>query len=399
MENTETLVREKLWIIPFILIITVNFLTCVGNFMLLSTLPILVLHIGGSKLMAGLITGIYSLTAFISRLQIGPLLDRKGRTSILIAGLSLLLIITASYNIVAYSVILLLMLRAIHGIGWSTVTTSTSTIASDLIPAIRRSEGMGLFGISISVAMVVGPGLGLYIMEHYGYASLFILSAGFIILALITGFSASYCRRNYHSTQLSNEKSTNTSSKQNIKLTVIEKSALYPSFLFFIIVTTYSTIMIFLPPYASDRGITNIGAFFTVTALAMMFTRLTTGRIADRYGTAKVVVPGMFLLAIALQILSASASLPMFLFAALIYGLGYGSVQPALNALAISLAPAERRGTANATFLCAQDMGGIIGSVIWGIVAQTFGFSYIYSTSAILIVVAVIWYCATTKCK
>ncbi|MBP2663679.1 MAG: arabinose efflux permease family protein [Firmicutes bacterium] len=397
MESTKALALEKLWTMPFTLITVVNFLTYVGNFMLLSTLPLLVLHIGGSKFMAGLITGIYSMTAFISRLQIGPLLDRKGRTSILLAGLSLLLIITVSYNTAAYSVILLLMLRAIHGVGWSTVTTSTSTIASDLIPAIRRSEGMGFFGISISVAMVIGPGIGLYIMEHYSYTVLFILSACFIILALITSFSASYCRQNCQGTQQVNDKTTEHTAKQNRKLAIIEKKALWPSFLFFIIVTTYSTIMIFLPPYASDKGVTDIGAFFTITALAMMFTRLTTGRIADRYGAAKVVVPGMVLLGIALQILSVATSLPTFLFAAVIYGLGYGSVQPALNALAISLAPAERRGTASATFLCAQDMGGILGAVIWGIVAQAFGFSYIYSASVVLIIIAVIWYLATAK--
>ena len=397
MENTKILVQEKLWTIPFTLIAAVNFLTYVGNFMLLSTLPMLILHIGGSKLMAGLITGIYSLTAFISRLYIGTLLDRKSRTSILLVGLSVMLLITVSYNTVAYSVILLLLLRALHGVGWSTVTTSTSTIASDLIPANRRSEGMGFFGISISVAMVIGPGLGLYIMEHYSYTLLFILSACFIILALITGFSASYCRQNYQSTPLANEKSTKNTAQQTGKLAVIEKSALGPSFLFFIIVMTYSTIMIFLPPYASDRGVTDIAAFFTIIALAMMFTRLTTGRIADRYGTAKVIIPGMVLLGIALQILSVATSLPMFLIAAVFYGLGCGSVQPALNALVISLAPVERRGTANATFMCAQDMAGILGSVIWGLVAQVFGFSYIYSSSAILIIIAVIWYLATTK--
>ena len=287
----DVLQQEKLWTIPFLLITTVNFLICVGNFMMLATFPLLILQIGGSKLMAGLITGIYSLTAFISRLQVGPLLDRKGRASILLAGLSMMLLITTSYNIAAYSVILLLLLRAIHGIGWSVVTTSTSTIASDIIPAARRSEGMGFFGISTAAAMVVGPGLGLYIMERSGYTSLFILAACFIILSLITGFSASYRRQ---STQLPNGKPMNATPKQNIKLGAIEKTALYPSFLFFIIVTTYSSIMIFLPPYASERGVQDIGLFFTVIALAMMFTRLTTGQIADRCGTARIVMPGMF---------------------------------------------------------------------------------------------------------
>lgn len=397
-KTNQVFVQGKLWTAAFTFIIAVNFLTYVGNFMLLSTLPLLVLHIGGSKVAAGLTTGIYSLTAFISRLQIGTLLDRKGRISILFAGLSILLLIIIFYNAIAYSVILLLLLRAVHGIGWSAVTTATSTIASDLIPVTRRSEGMGFFGISISLAMVIGPGLGLYIMEHYSYTLLFLLSACFIILALVTGFSERYyCQNQMSIFKLAAKKTTKNTEQNNKKIAVIEKTALWPSFLFFIIVTTYSTIMIFLPPYASDKGITNIGLFFIIIALAMMFTRLTTGRIADRYGTARVLVPGMVLLGIALQILSVASSLPVFLIAAVFYGLGYGTVQPALNALVISLASVERRGTANATFLCAQDMAGILGSVIWGIVAQAFGFSYIYSASVILMILAIILYLATTK--
>lgn len=385
--------QEKLWTTSFVLIILVNFFAYVGNFMLMSTLPLHILNIGGNKITAGLMIGIYSLTSFISRLQVGSLLDQKGRKTIMFAGLIVLLMVTISCIAAAYSVIMLLMLRAIHGIGWSTTTTSTSTIASDLIPSTRRTEGMGFFGLSISIAMVIGPGLGIYIMAHYNYTLLFTLSACCIILALLAGFSNSY----YHQgrpdkNELVVEKLTKKPAQHNEKIAVIEKTALWPSFLFFIIVMTYSTIMIFLPPYASYRGVTDIGAFFIIIALAMTVTRLTMGRVADRYGTAKVVVPSMILLVIALQLLFVAASLPMFLIAAVIYGIGYGVVQPSLNALVVSFAPIDRRGAANATFLCAMDLGGILGAVIWGIVAQFFGFAYIYSASAILIILSVVMY-------
>lgn len=390
MKNIAGLTREKLWTKSFTCIVLVNLLTYLGNFVLMSTLPLHVLNIGGNKIMAGLITGIYSLTGLISRLQIGSLLDRKDRKIIMLSGLAVLLLVILSYNAAAYSIIMLFALRAVHGLGWSTITTSTSTIASDLIPAERRNEGMGFFGISISVAMVIGPGLGLYVMNHYTHTALFLLSACFILLALLAGFS-----RNYHNpgqpVKLPNTAEIRENSK-NTRTAAIEKTALWPSFIFLIIVMTYSTIMIFLPPYVREKGLSDIGSFYTMMALAMILTRFTTGRIADRYGTTKVVVPGMLLLAIALQLLFMATSLPMFFTAAIIYGLGFGAVQPALNALVISLAPAKRRGAANATFLGAMDIGGIIGAIVWGVVAQVLGFSYIYSASAILIVLSVAMY-------
>ncbi|WP_342741403.1 MFS transporter [Sporomusa acidovorans] len=390
--NTGTAVMESLWTMSFVLTIFTNFLAYFGNFMLMSTLPLHVLHIGGNKIMAGLVTGIYSLTGFISRLKIGGLLDRKGRRPIMLAGLSLLLLTIISYNAAAYSIILLLALRAIHGISWSATTTSVSTLASDLIPAARRTEGMGLFGISMSSAVAVGPGLGLYLMEYYNHTALFLFSAVCIVLALLTGF---WENRYYHTQTRVEAPIINKlehSVGQITKSTVFEKKVIWPSFLFFIVMMTYSTIGIFLPAYASEQGIANIGLFFVVTALSTIFVRLVSGRVADRHGNNKVLIPGMVLLAVGLYLLSVARSFPLFLVAAVVYGSGHGAVQPTLNALVISLAPVERRGVANATFLCAMDIGLIIGSVIWGSVAQAFGFTYIYSTSMILIILSIAIY-------
>lgn len=63
-----------------------------------------------------------------------------------------------------------------------------------MIPASRRNEGMGYFGVSISIAMIFGPGLGLYMLEHYNHTFLFIISAVFILLALLLGLMKSSSR-------------------------------------------------------------------------------------------------------------------------------------------------------------------------------------------------------------
>ena len=171
-------------------------------------------------------------------------------------------------------------------------------------------------------------------------------------------------------------------SKQKLK-------ALFPAFLFFIIATTYSSIMIFLPPYASSLGIKNIGLFFIVIALSMTATRATTGKIADKFGKNILIVIGLILLAAALQYLSMVNSLTMLIIAAAIYGLGYGTVQPIFNAMAISLAPSNRKGWASAMFLCAQDTGGIVGSLLWGVISEALGYKYIYSLSAVLSILTI----------
>ena len=50
------------------------------------------------------------------------------------------------------------------------------------------------------------------------------------------------------------------------------------------------------------------------------------------------------------------------------HGLGYGTIYPILNALAITGAPPERRGTAMATFLTGMDIGVGFGASLWGVI-------------------------------
>ena len=388
--TSAALVMERLCSVQFLLIILVNFFTYIGNFMLLSTLPLIIVQTGGNKIMAGLIKGVYSFTGLLSRLQIGKVLDKKGRQPFLFVGLSLLLLIILFYNVsLSYSIILLFVLRAVHGVGWSTVTTSTGTIAADLIPSVRRNEGMGYYGISISVAMVLGPGLGLYVLEHYGHSNLFLFANMFIAISIIISAFSTY----YNKHQSKSENAINNEAiciDDSVEMTSKQKlKALFPAFLFFIIATTYSSIMIFLPPYASSLGIKNIGLFFIVIALSMTATRATTGKIADKFGKNILIVIGLILLAAALQYLSMVNSLTMLIIAAAIYGLGYGTVQPIFNAMAISLAPSNRKGWASAMFLCAQDTGGIVGSLLWGVISEALGYKYIYSLSAVLSILTI----------
>jgi len=65
---------------------------------------------------------------------------------------------------------------------------------------------------------------------------------------------------------------------------------------------------------------------------------------------------------------------------------------PVLNAAMISLAPFERRGAANATFAVAMDLGIGLGSIILGFIAQNTSYAFMYGSSAIFVMVALIIY-------
>lgn len=102
--------------------------------------------------------------------------------------------------------------------------------------------------------------------------------------------------------------------------------------------------------YGISKNITNVRIFFTIYAATLFLARPITGKLADKIGTSKVVLPGMIFLMTALFLLVKALSIYAFLAASVFYGIEFGSIQQILNALVVSLAPAEKRGAANATF-------------------------------------------------
>jgi len=278
---------------------------------------------------------------------------------------------------------LLLALRAIQGLAFSAVSTATLTIAADLIPPVRRYEGIGYFGVSNAAAMAIGPAIGLYYIEYFDYRSLYTMSALLVIVIVGMGFL------------VRNDRGIKKHLPAKSKPVVFEKTALWPSTIYFLISLTAAVIVTFIPSYQISKGIENIGLFYVVYALLLLITRPTTGKIADRMGPTKVILPGMLFITAAFLILFQASSLSMFLWAAALYGLGMGSVLPALNTLVIIFAPSERRGAANATFLAANDIGSALGAMMWGIVAQSMGFGYIYLFSPVFIILATLVYLFT----
>lgn len=387
--------KERIWTKSFIIILTLNLIATTSTFIVMATFPLYIQSVGGNRFMAGLVTGAFTFSSFFARPFFGNLVDHKGRKAILYLGNMIVLAVVFGYSFFPY-IAVLFSLRIIQGIGFSAVSTASSTIVSDLVPPTRRFEGIGFYGISSTLAMAIGPALGLYIVEHYNYSILYILTG--LIVCLVFGltlllfhYTQQYKVNNADRTaeRIDNPAITQ---KTNYRPVIFEKTAIIPSLVFFFIAITSSSIVTFFPSYALSLGVKNVGLFFVFYSGSMLITRPTTGRIADRVGPTKVLLPGMLFLIIAFLLLAKVSSLSSFLFAGIFYGLGLGSVQPVLNSLVIALAPAERRGAANATFLAANDIGLGTGAILWGIISQHLGFIYLYQLSPLLIITSLVLY-------
>ncbi|SEF50742.1 MFS transporter [Paenibacillus sp. UNC499MF] len=378
--------KKPLWTRDFAVTSLSNLLLFFSFQLLIPTIPLYAAGIGGGQTQIGLAMGTFTVASLLTRPFAGKALDTIGRKHVLSAGLALCGLAVLGYSAAAV-VAMLLALRFIHGIGWGISTTSLGTVISDIIPSERRGEGMGIYGLSNTMAMALAPLTGLWIAAEYGFHPLFIFSTVLAFSALLLSLLIRPGRNN--------RSASVPFSWREFRKGLIEPGALLPSLLLFFTAVCYGGIVTFLTLFGKEAGIGNVGWFFVCNAVMLLITRPLTGLVYDRKGPAWVLYPGAFFTGAGLWLLSYAHSAASLAAAAAVFGAGFGSVQPALLAWTIDRTEPSRRGAANGTFYSANDLGIGTGSMLLGAFASLVGsYGAAYRWSVLLIVLLLVIYSA-----
>ena len=355
--------------------------------MLMTGIPLYAIHLGGNNSISGLLFGLFMAAAILFRPLFGTLIDDKSRKMVLIIGCIISTVISLSY-VFAFSIGILLLVRSLHGIGFSATTNASGTIVSDIVPRSRLAEGVGYFGLSITLATAVGPSLSLLLIQHFNYNALFLGASLISFIALCCGFFIDYEKKKPGPDVTLIEKKE----KRKVSEIMFEKTALPTALVTIFIFIGMGAIMTFIPTYALSLGIEDVGLYYTFYSIALLLTRIIGGRLADVFGETIVIIPGMIMMALSFVLLAFATSLPAFVISGALYGLGLGFVDPILNAIMIKLCPPHRRGAGNSTLFTAKDIGSGVGAVIWGFISLSVGFRPVYLYCAISIILALIAY-------
>ncbi|MEW9701642.1 MFS transporter [Paenibacillus sp. SI8] len=384
MKRTVAVNRKKpLWTKTFLLTSLSNLLLFFSFQMLIPTIPTHIAQLGGDDLQVGLVIGIFTISSLLTRPFAGKALDLLGRKHVLLVGLSICALSIAGYSYMA-AVALILAARFVHGIGWGMSTTSLGTVIADVIPAERRGEGMGYYGLSNTFALALAPLTGLWIMHTYGFPRVLLLSTCLAVLSIFSSLFISYPK------PIPLEKPA-----QRPKLIdrLFERSAIMPSALLFFTAVCYGGIVTFITLFGREAGISNVGWFFLCNASMVLIVRPVTGVLFDRKGPEWVLLPGACFTIGGLLLLSYAHSEASLAVAALCYGIGFGSLQPALQAWTIARAAPNRRGAANGTFFSANDLGIGAGAMLLGTIATISGsYALMYRYSVLLMIAFLLIY-------
>lgn len=373
----------KLWSKDFVIVIVINFLVFLNHLMILSTFPFFVSYLGYSDSVSGVCATVFSLVAVVCRPFVGWMLDSGKRKAILLFGLAVMAVMPVGYLLIytaISSIALSVVLRMLHGIGLACSNTSTSTVATDIIPKERFSEGMGMFGMATAIATACAPSIGEALMNK-GFSVLYITGTAVMIIALVLFAFLKTPKLDIEKKPLS------------VK-SLIDRDACPASLVALIFLLTYGALENYTLKFASDSSDITLsgGLYFTVMAVMLLLTRITIGKAADKKGEAIFVYTCNVCMLAALLLLAFVPCNATFIISAALSGYAFGGIEPSLQAMAVSIAPPERRGAANSTFLCAYDIGIGLGGGIAGALIDAVGYNKMFAVMASANVISVAVY-------
>ncbi len=355
-----------------------------GSFnLIIPELPSYLREMGGEQYL-GWIISLFALTSAISRPLSGKLTDRIGRVPVIFFGVAISVVCGVLYTVVV-GIAGFFLIRLLHGFSAGFAPTGNTSLLSDIIPAKKRGEAMGIVGISTSMGMAVGPPVGSLLAIHYSHDVMFVVSsaAALVSMLLIFGIKETLPQKQPFKWNMVVLK----------KDELIDRDVLVPGIVMLLTIFCFGLLLTIVPDYSTFLGFENKGIFFTYMLVASLSVRLFAGRASDRYGRKRVLKVGIALQIIALVIMGLIPSATAFLTAAVLFGLGAGILSPTLFAWTADLAADHQRGKAMSTLFLALEIGIFCGALASGYIYNNNSgfFAVTFFTGATFSVLALIY--------
>ncbi len=167
--------RASLGVIFFTILIDM-----IGFGIVIPVLPLYAEHYGATPMQNGWLVAVYSLAQFIAAPLWGGLSDRIGRKPVLF--ISILGTAVGFFLMGAAETLLVLFLaRIIDGAAGGNIGTAQAYIA-DISTPEQRAKSMGILGAAFGLGFMLGPAIGGWVGEHFGYQAPMILAGAMALV-------------------------------------------------------------------------------------------------------------------------------------------------------------------------------------------------------------------------
>jgi predicted MFS family arabinose efflux permease len=340
--------------------------------------PVFLAKLGASELVIGQVIGLGAAAAVLTRPIAGHLLDLLGgRRTLLWAGaanLASILMLVPVHHIGGP----LLALTVLHGITVGTLFASYFTYAAHIVPEERRIEGVAMFGVAGMLPNGLGPPLSEWLLDRYDTSTYFLCAAAFCAASLLVT-SLLHDRRAGPLAGGDEARPHEPRIRAWLRLAAARelRMVFLATFLFGVGIAALFT---FLAPYALATNRGEIGGFFFAYAISAIVTRIVGGRLPERLGPHRILIPALLAFGIGLVATPFTRSPVALLTIGALCGAGHGYAFPILNVLAVARTPASVRGAVVSLYTAMIDLGQMVGAPLLGAIA-TVSFPAMYLTA------------------
>ncbi len=378
-DNSRLLTRS------FGFLVLAHFMQSLG-FSSMLLLPLYLDHLGANRAVIGTIMAAAGLSGLITRPAVAWMLDRWGRKPTLTLGtvtLSLSMALMLGVDSVGY---LVYIQRAILGVGIGALFAGYLTLAADIVPKERRTEGLALFGVAGVLPLLVNP-----FADQLGIAAAdlrwFFPVIGAVILASLL-FLWRLPEPDIASTA---DSSVRPPMRQALR--ALSRWQLWPVWM----ATTgfgglIAVFMTFAAVSAEHRAIENVPSLWLTYVLGAVSVRIVGGRLPDIVGPSNMIAPAIGLYIASMLLLTMASSFNEFLLTFLLAGLGHGYCFPLLSSQVVGRMPDTFRGSGMAFFTALWSITNFVFTPVFGAIADRYGDAAMFVSTALFgIIVLTIW--------
>lgn len=168
----------------FIAILLATALAAIEGTIVATAIPSITADLKGVELISWIYSA-YLLTSAIAAILFGKLADLFGRKKMILIGITLFTVGSLLCG-TANSMTMLIVYRAIQGIGAGSILPITLTIVSELFPEEKaRAKGQSYISMVWGVAGIVAPLLGGFLIEVFSWHAVFLVNIPFALFAML----------------------------------------------------------------------------------------------------------------------------------------------------------------------------------------------------------------------
>ena len=357
---------ERLWNANYTKVWVANFMIFFSFMLLTPLLPIyLSEQFAANKDTIGLVLFGYAVMALVARLFSGYIVDSFPRKTVLLLSFAVFTLFFVGY-VAAGTLVLFAVVRTVHGMPFGFTTVANSTVAIDVLPSSRRTEGIGLYGLSNNLASAISPMVAIWIYtETHNFDIIFWMATAVAAVGLIIDGTVKTRPRE------------RVKGKQKVSLDrffLVKGTGAALTMVCFAF--SYGVMSTYVAIYGKETlGIEGgSGTFFLLLSVGLILSRLQGNKaLRERRITYNASI-GVCVSLLGYLLFAAVPNEIGYYGAALIIGLGNGHMYPAYQNMFVDLAPHTQRGTANSSILVSWDVGVGLGILLGGVLTENYGY-------------------------